>query len=194
MSVLILASASAIRAQLLRNAGYDFQVYPADIDEDILKKQISDPAKLAQTLSEEKSLIISKLYPKAYVIGADQTLSFQGQLLSKASTQAEAKATLKALRGHVHHLISGVSLARGGEILWSATDQASLTMRSFDEAYVEKYITALGDDCLKTVGGYYLEGLGSHLFDHIQGDYFTILGLPLLSLQKALRAYHIEGF
>lgn len=194
MTSLILASASAIRAQLLRNAGYNFQVHPADIDEDILKHQISDPVDLAHRLSEEKSLNISRLYPKAYVVGADQTLSFQGQLLSKASTQAEAKATLKALRGHVHHLISGISLARGGEILWSATDQATLTMRSFNDDYAEKYIAALGDECLKTVGGYYLEGLGSHLFDHIQGDYFTILGLPLLSLQKALRAYQIEGF
>jgi len=191
---LILASKSAIRATLLRNAGLTFECCPAHFDENALKQQGLPPTDLAQRLAEEKALEISRLKPTFYVLGADQVLSFQGQRFDKPRSRLEAKTHLQQLSGQTHHLISGVSLALGGKILWSFTQSAALTMWHFDDAFLDHYLESVGDAVLETVGGYHLEGRGSQLFQAIEGDYFTILGLPLLPLLEKFRAQSLNFF
>lgn len=194
---LILASASASRAALLTGAGVSFTIEPAYIDEAAIKADFSansarnDDDKgdaLADHLSQEKARTVSARHKDAFVIGADQILSCAGRLFDKPANLTEAHANLIFLRGRDHTLHSSVSVARQGDIIWRHTAHATLTMRAFSDRFLDQYLTQIGDRVLSSVGCYQLEGPGVQLFKKIDGDYFTILGLPLLPLLAFLRA------
>lgn len=193
MSKLILASGSAVRAMLLRHAGLAFEVRDSRVDEDAVKKKFAggdsegDTDALAARLAEEKALAVSRAEPGAYVIGADQILSCDQKRFDKPRDMDEARSNLKTFRGRTHILHSGVAVVRDGESLWTHNDRAHLTMRSFSDAFLDDYLSRLGEKVRTSVGCYQLEGPGIQLFDRIEGDYFTILGLPLLPLLTELR-------
>jgi septum formation protein len=186
---LILASTSASRQALLRGAGVVFTAEAARIDERAVEAGLvgRSPADVALALSEAKARDVSTRYPGALVIGADQTLSLGERSFHKPATPADARAQLQALRGATHHLNSGVACARDGEIVFRHVASAAMSMRPFSDAFLDQYLAVAGDAVLKSVGCYQLEGPGIQLFDHIAGDYFTILGLPLMPLLAALR-------
>lgn len=187
----VLASQSAARRQLLSGAGVAFEAEVSGVDEDELKRRMlaadATPREVAEALAEAKALRISSQGP-ALVIGADQTLEFDGGLYDKVATIDAARSRLKALRGQPHHLHSAVVLARGGEVLWKECATATLTMRHFSDEFLEDYLQEEGTQALGSVGCYRLEGMGAQLFTRIKGDYFAILGLPLLGLLEALRS------
>jgi septum formation protein len=188
-SPLILASGSAVRATLLRNAGLEFGVEDSRVDEDAVKKRFAggDTDALALKLAEEKALTVSRANLAAFVIGADQILSCDGDRFDKPRDMDEARANLRRFRARMHTLHSGVVLALGGEIVWRHADQAHLTMRDFPESFLDWYLATLGEKIRTSVGCYQFEGPGIQLFERIEGDYFTILGLPLLPLLAELR-------
>ena len=187
--MLILASTSRTRQALLRNAKIAFKSVAPDVDE----KQLSldnpqwTAGDVSLRLAEAKALEVSRRSPGDIVIGADQVLVHDGRIYSKPVDAGDCRRQLRELRDHTHHLVSAVVCAQDGHVLWSMTDQADLTMRPFSEAFLNQYIEAMGGDCTSSVGGYKIEGLGLQLFDTIRGDYFTILGLPLLPLLRYLR-------
>lgn len=186
---LILASKSAARRAMLQGAGVPFTVQVADVDEDALKAR-HDPADavgLALELARAKALAVSRHDEDAWVLGADQTLAFDGGLVSKARSLNAAREGLSAMRGRSHQLHSGAALAYRGQIVWSGADTATLTMRDFSDAFLDGYLTAEGEALLACVGSYRLEGLGAQLFERIEGDYFTVLGLPLWPVLAELR-------
>ena len=194
--MLILASQSATRKALLSGVGLRFESSPAPIDERAIENGLlgKHPRALAQQLAGEKALAVSRLDPEATVIGADQVLAFT-RLLHKPADLVDARNQLMALRGLTHHLHAGVALARNGEIVWSDVETAALTFREFEEAELDRVLAREGEGVLASVGGYRLEGASIQLFERIEGDYFTILGLPLLKLLAALRRYApSEGF
>jgi septum formation protein len=192
MSGLILASKSVFRQKMLADAGVAVEAVPADIDERAVEAPAmargADGAQVARLLSEAKALAVSRLRPEALVIGSDQTLALGPRRFSKPRDRAEAAAHLSALRGRAHTLASGAALARGGAVLWSDVAEVHLTMRDFSDAFLDSYLDRMGAAVTTTVGGYQLEGLGVQLFERVDGDYFTVLGLPLLKLLDALRA------
>lgn len=194
---IILASASEIRAQLLQSAGLTIDIKPAQIDEAEIKQVLTAQnatvggADLAELLAISKALDISEKFPGALVIGADQTLQCGEILYDKAQNLEDGRKKLLALRGHTHALNSAVVCAKQGEIIWRHTDVAHLTMRDFSLEFLGKYLARTGDDITTSVGGYKLEAEGSQLFSKITGDYFTILGLPLLPLLEFLRSQEI---
>ena len=186
---LVLASKSAARRAMLTEAGVAFSVQVADVDEDAVKA-VHDPADaagLALELAQAKALAVSRQDADAWVLGADQTLGFDGGLVSKAASLGEARARLAAMRGKVHQLHSGAALARNGQIVWSGLDTASLRMRRFSDSFLDAYLTAEGEALLACVGSYRLEGMGAQLFEAVDGDYFTVLGLPLWPVLAELR-------
>ena len=184
---LILASKSAARRAILTGAGVPFDVHVAGIDEDALKTPGVDARQLAVDLAEAKALAVSALYPEALILGADQTLAFDGGLISKAPSLEAARARLADMRGKAHQLHSGAALAKGGQILWSGADTVQMRMRDYSDAFLDAYIAAEGDELLHCVGSYRLEGMGSQLFEAVEGDYFTVLGLPLWPVLEQLR-------
>ena len=186
---LILASKSQARQTMLRQAGYDFDVVPADIDEDEFKG--GEVEGIAQTLADQKALFISKQYKDKYIIGSDQILVYNNEILSKAGNKKEAIDKIKSLSGQTHHLISAVSVYKNYQSIFQYQDKVSLTMRDLSEGQIHNYIEQAGDVVTQCVGGYALEGLGIRLFEKIKGDYFTILGMPLLPLIQFLNH---EGF
>lgn len=190
MSRVILASQSAARSQVLAGAGVTFDRIVSGVDEDLVKSRIQgdggSPRAVALALAEIKAMTVSTGH-QGLVIGADQTLEFEGALYDKAVDCAEARARLLALRGKPHFLHSAVALALDGEILWSETASATLTLRDFSEAFLDHYLDLEGDGLLGSVGCYRLEGPGAQLFSAIEGDYFAILGLPLIGLLDQLR-------
>jgi septum formation protein len=185
ISRLILASKSMARQDMLKRAGYDFDVIPADIDERAVSHD-RPPEQLAQTLAQAKALDVSRRHPAAMVIGSDQILVFENNVLHKAENASSARKKLQKLRGKKHTLISAVALATEGKIVFSWADTAHLSMKNFNDDVLEKYLSSAGDILTSCVGCYALEGLGIHLFEKIEGDYFTILGMPLLPLINAL--------
>lgn len=189
--MLILASTSAARKALLAGAGVRFEASPAQIDERALEaEQLGKaPEAVARSLAEAKALDVSRRHFGAVVAGGDQVLAFEGQLLHKPADFAAARAQLDRLRGKLHHLHSGVALARDGELLWSETHSARLLMRDFSDAERDQVLALEGAAVLASVGAYRLEGPSVRLFAAIEGDYFTILGLPLLPLLTAIRLY-----
>jgi septum formation protein len=194
MPQLILASASLPRRQLLANAGLAFEIEPAGIDEEEVTRSLGNraaPQELASTLAEMKALKVSSRHPQAFVIGADSTLACNGRLFDKPPTPLAARKQLLALRGQTHELFSSVVVARAGQRLWHWSERARLTMRPFTETFVDAYLARAGSDVLASVGAYQLEGLGAHLFTRVDGDYFTILGLPLLPLLSFLADHGI---
>lgn len=192
--MLILASQSAARKSLLVGAGLTFESSPAPIDERALEATIlgKAPHDIARLLAEAKALSISSLLPAHIVIGADQVLSLEKHILHKPADWSAARSQLDQLRGRTHTLTCGVTLARRGRIIWSETVEAHLTMRKFSDAERDAVLAEEGDEVLNSVGAYRLEGPSIRLFERVEGDYFTILGLPLLPLLGALRAFAPE--
>ena len=184
---LILASKSAARRAMLSDAGVPFVVQVADVDEDALKTPGVDPVELAVELARAKALAVSRHDADAWVLGADQTLAFDGGLVSKAATLAAARERLSAMRGRTHQLHSGAALARNGQVVWSGVDTVEMKMRDFSDAFLDAYLAAEGEGLLSCVGSYRLEGLGAQLFEAVEGDYFTVLGLPLWPVLAELR-------
>lgn len=187
---LVLASKSETRRAVLDGAGVPYEAVSSGIDEEAAKAELlaagADAREVAGALAERKALAVSARRPEL-VIGADQTLEFEGRLYDKADTPAEARARLKALRGKPHQLHSAVAAAQGGTVVWRDTESATLTMRDFSDRFLDAYLAAEGEAALGSVGCYRLEGLGVQLFSRIEGDYFTILGLPLMGLLDLLR-------
>ena len=184
---LVLASGSAARRAMLADAGLAFTVRNSDVDEDALKTPGVDPAALARRLAEAKALAVSASVPGAWVIGGDQTLAFDGGLISKARSLDEARQRLSQMRGRSHTLHSGAALVRDGAVVWSGVETATMVMRDISDSFLDTYLATEGEALLACVGAYRLEGLGAQLFDRVEGDYFTVLGLPLWSLLAALR-------
>ncbi|MBR0824882.1 septum formation protein Maf [Bradyrhizobium manausense] len=186
---LILASQSHARKMLLANAGLTFEAKPADIDERGIQagSKLSSPRDIAMLLAREKAKAVSVQQPDRYVIGADQTLALGERLFSKPAGREQAAGQLRDLAGRVHELHSAVAIARGGKLLFEDASVARMTMRSLSEAEISAYLDAAGEAVTTSVGAYQLEGLGVHLFERIEGDHFTILGLPLLPLLAFLR-------
>jgi len=191
---IILASKSKARGEILRGVDIAFDTLPAKIDEEAVKSALIkqrdplNPADLAELLAQTKALNLSENNNSAYVIGADQTMSCEGILFNKAKDLDEAKENFYFLRGKTHTLHSAVCVALNGEVIWSHVDEAHLTMINFSNDFLGTYLAKMGDDVLTTVGGYQLENLGALLFEKIEGDYHTILGLPLLPLIAFLRS------
>lgn len=191
MTRLILASNSASRKALLTGAGLDFTALAADIDERRIEAELTSggasPPEIAAALARAKAIDVSRREPDAHVIGSDQVLSLAGRLLHKPADMAEAGDHIRALSGMTHHLNCGVAIAHRGEARWSDVSIARMTMRPVSEAFLEKYLAMSGEGILGSVGAYHFEGPGIQLFEKIDGDYFTILGLPMLTLLAGLR-------
>jgi septum formation protein len=194
---IILASGSAVRANLLTGARIPFEKKPAHLDESILKRELeNDPAAqgehgagpaIAEALAKAKAELVSKANPSALVIGADQVMTLGTTCYDKPGDMAEAKARLRDFRGKPHVLHGGVALARDGKTIWHHYQPSHLTMRDFSDAFLDGYLEEAGEAVLSSVGAYQLESIGAQLFEKIDGDYFAILGLPLLPLMAELR-------
>ncbi|MGJ8569109.1 MAG: Maf-like protein [Hoeflea sp.] len=188
-SRLVLASASPFRKTLLENAGLVFDIEPAQIDERAVEEPLSDltPEDVASVLAEAKAQDVSSRNPGAIVIGPDQTLSLEGTIYHKAANMDEARRRLLALSGRTHELNSAVVLVRDGETIWRHMSISRMTMRDLDPGFIGRHLSNVGDRALSSVGAYQFEGEGIQLFERINGDYFTIIGLPLLPLLAQLR-------
>lgn len=194
--MLILASQSATRKALLQQAGLVFSCQPASIDERSLEEAViaagGDGRDVAQHLSKRKAAAVAADHPGAIVIGADQTLSLGTELLHKPADRTAAVTQLDHLRGKTHRLHAAVALVRDDVLLWSGVETAELTLRDFTAQERDDVLAREGDAILSSVGGYRLEGPSIRLFETVTGDYFTILGLPLLPLLAALRSFAPE--
>lgn len=192
---LILASSSIVRARLLRDAGLDFAIEPARIDEEAIKESMLGegvkPRDIADALAELKALRVSGRHGDAFVIGADQILVCEDRLFNKPRDRAEARDHLSFLSGKRHDLITAAVIARTGAAIWRRVDTVRLTMRALSESFIDDYLERAGDDVLESVGCYRLEGLGVQLFQRIEGDYFTVLGLPVLAVLDFLRLHKV---
>ena len=186
---LVLASASPFRKALLDNAGLSFSIEPAQVDERAIEETLEglEAGDVATILAEAKAQDVSGRHPGAIVIGSDQTLSLGGEILHKPADMDEARRRLLALSGRTHELNSAVVLARDGETIWRHLAVARMTMRKLDPGFIGRHLSNVGDRALGSVGAYQLEGEGIQLFERFEGDYFTIIGLPLLPLLAELR-------
>ena len=186
---LVLASKSAIRHALLRDAGVPVEVQPADIDERTIEQRspARDAGELAALLAREKARTIAARLPGRLVLGADQTLALGERRVSKPGDRAGARAQLAALRGRTHELHTAVALVRESTIVFEHREVARLTMRAFSDSFLESYLDAVGAAVTASVGGYQLERIGIQLFERVEGEHFVILGLPLVALLQYLR-------
>ena len=187
---IILASGSPYRKAMLVDAGLDIEAVPADVDERALEAPLKgvSPEDVASILAEAKATEISERRPGALVLGCDQTLSLGDEIFHKPADMEGARRHLLALSGQTHQLNSAAVLCRNGAVLWRHVGIASLTMRKLDPAFIGRHLARVGAKALSSVGAYQIEGEGIQLFDRIEGDYFTIVGLPLLPALKELRA------
>ena len=192
VDALVLASASPVRAWALENAGLVFEIDPSDIDESLIKNEFNakrtSPKDVASKLAECKALAVSQRRPNAWVIGADQVLVFNDMIFDKPADVQEAASHLRQFRGHSHDLISAVCVARGNQAAWAYSEAVRLHMREFSDGFLDSYLDEAGESVVTSVGAYRLEGLGAQLFSRIEGDYFAVLGLPLLPLLSFLRS------
>jgi len=188
---IVLASASPTRARLLEAAGVRFAIQPAAIDESAIKHEMQQAGRsaieCAQALARSKAAAVSPSRPEALVIGADQLLAAGDEWFDKPKTRAEAHMQLQKLRGRTHVLATAVCIVRASKRLWQTASQPELTMRSFSDAFLDAYIAAEGEALLGSVGAYRLEARGAQLFSRMTGDYFAVLGLPLIELFEFLR-------
>ncbi|MEM6661010.1 MAG: Maf family nucleotide pyrophosphatase [Pseudomonadota bacterium] len=195
MTALILASASASRNTMLSDAGIDFFADPADLDEASFRdnhlRQGKSPTDLAVSLAIEKARSVCQRHAGKFVLGSDQILIFGDELISKVPDREHARELLWRLRGQRHQLISAAAFVRDGVVIWSAFETADMYVRSFSEGFLESYLDHAGEGILGSVGCYHLEGLGAQLFDRIEGDFFTVLGLPLIKVLGALREHGV---
>ena len=188
----VLGSGSAGRRMLLENAGLAFAVMPAQVDEEAVKERFLREhgpealPELADALAAEKALEVSRR-TELPVLGGDQILVLEGELFNKPRDMEEARENLKRLRGRTHHLVSALAVAEKGEIVWTYRDAAAMTMRAFSDTFLERYLATVGEKALSSVGCYQVEGPGIQLFENIEGDYFTIVGLPLVPFLHWLR-------
>ncbi|CAB4325484.1 maf-like protein [Brucella sp. 191011898] len=191
MDKLVLASKSPFRSALLKNAGIEFSTASADIDERAVEAPLYEsgatPEDVAQILAEAKAIDVSEKNPGAVVIGCDQTLSLGDEIFHKPHDMEAARRQLLKFSGKTHQLNSAVVLARDGKTLWRHVSIAHMTMRDLDAGFIGRYLGRVGDIALSSVGAYQVEGPGIQLFEKIDGDYFTIVGLPLLPLLAELR-------
>jgi septum formation protein len=186
---LVLASRSKVRQLLLERAGIPTQVRPADVDERSVEAgaPTRSPAAIAALLAREKSLTVARFHPGRLTLGADQTLALAGEHFTKPADRAAAYAQLRALAGRTHELHSAIVFARDANVLFEFVGVARLTMRVFSERFLELYLDIVGSAATTSVGAYQLEGYGIQLFERIEGDYFTVLGLPLIAALDFLR-------
>lgn len=191
MTGVILASTSAVRRDLLANAGVSFTAVSPGVDEDEVKARMlgdgARPKAIAGALAAIKAERVSRRFD-GLVIGADQTLELDGELFDKVGDLASARERLVRLRGRTHYLHAGVALAEAGSVVWLQTVTSSLTVRGFSDGFLDAYLARNGEAALSSVGCYHLEGEGIQLFDKVEGDYFAILGLPLQGLLQVFRA------
>ncbi len=190
--MIILASTSASRQQMLRAAGVSFEAVASHVDEQELTASLlhdkMSPRDIADALAEAKAVKVSRRFPGALVLGSDTVLSYSdNQMLDKPASRAAVAQHLQILSGRSHHLISAAVMAQDGKAVWRAIETPKLTMRPLSDAYIADYVSKVGDVVLGSVGAYHLEGLGAQLFSQIEGDYFSILGLPLLAVLDYLR-------
>ncbi|MEQ8780136.1 MAG: Maf-like protein [Roseibium album] len=192
---LVLASGSKIRAELMENAGLVIEIDPADVDERAVEAPLLEagfpPEDLASVLAEAKANDVSGRRQADLVVGADQILAFEGERRTKPDDMEAARRQLLAFSGKTHELHSAVVISQNGEAVWRRVSTARLTMRDLTPEFIGHYLAAAGDDVLSSVGAYQLEGLGVQLFEKIEGDYFTILGLPMLPLLAELRTLKV---
>lgn len=193
---LVLASASMTRRAMLEKAGLVFEAKPAAVDERAIELELGQaaPQRVASALARAKAREVAVRCPGRIVLGADQTLNLDGRLLHKPVGRQEAAAQLAAMAGRHHRLHSAFALIRDEDVLAEGVDTAALTMRALSSAAIETYLDRAGPAALASVGAYQLEGLGAHLFAAVEGDYFTILGLPLLAVLAALREHRLLAF
>lgn len=188
---IVLASGSVHRRELLRSAGIDFTVEASDLDERAIEAPLQEsgvsPEDVAAILAEAKATDVSTRHPGAIVIGADQTLSLGDEVLHKPASMEDARRTLLKLSGRTHHLNSAVVLVEDGVVTWRHVATAAITMRTLDPGFIGRYLAHAGQKALTSVGAYQIEREGIQLMESIEGDYFTIIGLPLLPLIKQLR-------
>lgn len=193
--LLVLASGSRTRAAMLEQAGVSAILDKPLVDEDEVKaagRAEGVPADaVAEALAELKAQRITRRHPGALVVGADQMLECEGRWFDKPADRVAARAQLLDLRGKTHRLVSCAVVVRNGERMWHKVDSARLTMRNFSESFLDDYLDRVGDEVLHSVGAYQLEGLGAQLFQRVEGDFFTILGLPLLPLLGFLRVHGV---
>ena len=186
---IILASKSETRIKLLKNAGVTFESCPSNVDEDVIKKQFFDkaPSDVAMILAYEKAKYVSNKYPSSYILGCDQVMDFKGKLLSKSKTYEEAKERLIELRGNWHTLCSAVCIFYNKQCVFENLTESKLLMRKFTDEFIDEYLESVEDTVLASVGCYQLEKQGIQLFEEIKGDYFDILGFPLLPILNFLQ-------
>ena len=191
MTKIILASKSKHRQELLKNAGVKFSAQAADIDEREIETPLIQAGlggeDIAEILAIAKATEISKTDKDAYIIGCDQTLSLEGELLHKVKNMEEAQRRLLALSGKKHQLNAAVSLVKNSEVIWSHIEVATITFRKLDPGFIGRHLSDAGEKILSSVGAYQIEGLGVQLFEKVEGDYFSIIGLPVLPLLSELR-------
>jgi septum formation protein len=187
---LVLASSSTVRRALLEAAGVPVEVRPATIDERAIEAAApdKDPVAVAALLAREKALRVAAEMPGRLVVGADQVLTFEGRRVDKPVDRAAARAQLRAFAGRTHELHAGVAVARDRALLFEHVDVARLTVRALSESFLDRYLDAAGAAVTVSVGAYQIEGIGIQLFDRLDGDHFTVMGLPLLPLLAYLRA------
>jgi septum formation protein len=187
--MLVLASGSASRKALLSAAGVAFITDPADLDEAALMAQLHGVGAetMARSLAEQKAVTVSRRHPGQIVLGGDSVIAFGGDFLSKCATLEEARGLLRRLSGHTHLLVSAAALAKDGALLWAHASPCQMTMRELSPQFLEDYLAHEGEAILSSVGCYHFEGRGSQLFDRVEGDYFSVLGLPLLPVLAQLR-------
>ncbi len=193
--MLVLASGSEVRAEMLRNAGLEFDIDPARVDEgairEVMLDEVAPVRDIADALAEAKARQVAVRRPDDLVIGADQVLVCEGQLFEKPGDLDQAAEQLRFLRGKTHELLSAVVIYEEAAPVWRNIGRVRLSMRNFSDAFLADYVAQQGDDLLTTVGAYKLEGAGAQLFAHVEGDYFSVLGLPLLAVLDFLRSRNI---